>query len=118
MAVTSGTVTLSDHLTLSGLETGQAAAIGQRRTLTGRSVLQVQPTPGGRTLMLEGTHHWTYDQVAAVQALAASGAPVSLVHHRGTFSVVIASIEVEPSIDYANPSGSDWLSGSVTLLEV
>ena len=68
--------------------------------------------------MLEGTHHWTYDQVAAIQALAASGAPVSLVHHRGTFSVVIASIEVEPSIDYANPSGSDWLSGSITLIEV
>ena len=118
MAVTLGAVTLSDHLTLDGLETSPDVAVNQRRTLTGRSVLQLLATPGGRTLTLEGTHHWTYAQIAAIKALAALGAPVALVHHRGTFSVVIVAVEVEPSIEYANPSGSDWLSGTVTLIEV
>ena len=118
MAVTLGTVTLSDHLTLTGLETSPDVAVNQRRTLTGRSVLQLLPTPGGRTLVLEGTHHWTYAQIAAIKALAALGAPVALIHHRGTFTVVIVAVEVEPSIEYANPSGSDWLSGTVTLIEV
>ena len=118
MAVTLGTVTLSDHLTLSGLETSPDVAVNQRRTLTGASVLQLLPTPGGRTLVLEGRHHWTYAQIAAIKALAALGAPVALVHHRGTFTVVIVAVEVTPSIDYANPSGSDWLSGSITLIEV
>ena len=118
MTVSLGAITLSDSLVLHGLENSVDAAVSQRRTLTGRSVIQVQPTPGGRTLQLEGQHHWTYDQVEAIKALAAAGSPVNLVHHRGTFTVVISAIEVEPSLDYSNPSGSDWLSGTVTLIEV
>lgn len=117
MPVTLGTITLSDSLILTGLDTAPVR-VNQRRTLAGRSVTQAAPMPGGRTLTLSGENHWTYDQAAAIRTLAASGQPVSMVHHRGTFQVLIIGIELEPSINYANPSGSDWLSGSVTLLEI
>ena len=117
MTVTIGAITLSDHLTLDGIDIAPVR-ITQRRTIAGRPITQSAPAPGGRTLVLAGEHHWTYDQAAALRALAALAAPVLLIHHRGAFNVLIQAIELEPSITYANPSGSDWLSGSVTLLEV
>lgn len=117
MTVTLGAITLSDHLTLDGLDIAPMR-VTQRRTIAGRSITQSAPAPGGRTLVLAGEHHWTYDQAAALRALAALAAPVTLVHHRGAFNVLIQAIGLEPSIAYANPSGSDWLSGAVTLLEV
>ena len=44
---------------------------------------------------------------------------VTLVHHRGTFLVVIADTsELVPSIEYANPTAADWYSGSVSMIEV
>lgn len=117
MTVTLGGLTLSDHLTLDGIDVAPVRA-SQRRTLAGRPITQSAPAPGGRTLVLSGEHHWTYAQAAALRTLAALAAPVALVHHRGAFTVLITAIELEPSIAYANPGDSDWLSGSVTLLEV
>ena len=117
MTVSLGGITLSDDLILDGLDVAQVR-VNQRRTLAGRPITQTAPAPGGRTLTLSGEHHWTYDQAAAIRALSALAAPVALVHHRGSSTVMIIGIELEASVPYANPSGSDWLSGSVTLLEV
>ena len=117
MPVSIGAITLSDHLTLAGIDIAPVR-ITQRRTIAGRPITQSAPAPGGRVLTLSGEHHWTYDQAAALRALAALAAPVTLIHHRGAFTVLITAIKLEPSIAYANPGGSDWLSGAVTLLEV
>lgn len=117
MAVSIGAVALSDHLALDGIDIAPVR-ITQRRTIAGRPITQAAPAPGGRVLTLSGEHHWTYDQAAALRALAALAAPVTLIHHRGAFTVLVQAIELEPSIAYANPGGGDWLSGTVTLLEV
>lgn len=117
MPMALGAITLDENLILDGLETAPVR-VNQRRTLAGRPITQAAPAPGGRTLILSGEHYWTYDQATAIRALSGLGQPVTLSHHRGSFQVLIVSIELEPSITYANPSGSDWLSGSVTLLEV
>lgn len=117
MPVTLGALTLSEDLVLDGLDAAPVR-VNQRRTLAGRSVTQSAPMPGGRTLTLSGEHHWTYDLAAAIRALSGIGQPVTLNHHRATLQVLIVGIELEPFFTHANPSGSEWLSGSITLLEV
>lgn len=115
--VSLGPVILSDELILTGLESSVPVIVSSRRTITGRHIVRTDPAPGGRKLSLDGTHHFTYAQRDAVVALAALGQPVTLVHHRGTFVVRIIGLQLEPSIKYRDPIGTDWLSGSILLLE-
>jgi hypothetical protein len=117
MTVTLGGVTLSDELTLT---IGQLpAGISQRRLIGGASVVQADGSSGGRTLTLAGEHHWTLAQVEQLRSLQAAGQELTLVHHRGTFQVVIADTsELSPSIEYANPTAADWYSGSISMIEV
>lgn len=117
MTVSLGGITLSDHLALT---IGQLpAGISQRRLIGGASVVQADGSSGGRSLTLSGEHHWTLAQVESLQLLQASGQAVTLVHHRGTFQVVISDTsELSPSIEYANPTAADWYSGSISMIEV
>ncbi len=115
---TLGSVALSDHLTLSGLETAPDVVVNQRRTITGEPVVQVAPIAGGRTLTLSGENHFTLAQIQAVKVLAAAGSAVTMIHHRGTFSVLITGTPVVPTIDYADPGADDWYSGDITMLEM
>jgi hypothetical protein len=62
--------------------------------------------------------HFILSQIEAVQALCALRQPITLVHHRGTFTVMISKIEVDQSIRYADPDGNTWYSGTITLIEV
>jgi len=116
--ITLGAIPLSDHLTLTGLETSAPVATQQRRTLTGRSVVAAAGNDGGRTLALSGDNHFTLAQIEAVRALAVQAAPVALVHHRGSFSVLITAIEAEPAFDHANPAVDDWYSATIPMIEV
>lgn len=117
MTVTLGGITLSDDLVLT---IGPLApGFSQRRLIGGASVVQADPASGGRPLALAGEHHWTLAQVTALRDLQAAGQALTLVHHRGTFSVLILDTsELAPSIDYANPTAADWYSGSISLIEV
>lgn len=116
--VSLGPIILSDELLLDGLDSSVPVVVDDKRTLGGRQVTRVDPAPGGRSLSLEGTNHFTYDQKDAVQALAALRQPITLTHYRGTFTVLIVGIKLEPSRKFRNPLGTDRLSGSILLLEV
>lgn len=117
MTVSLGGIALSDHLTLT--IGPQAPAITQQRLIGGSLCIQIDPTLGGRELILAGDNHWTLDQVEAIRALEAAGSPVTLIHHRGTFAVLIADTTgLTPTIDYADPTAADWYSGAITLIEV
>jgi hypothetical protein len=120
MTVTLGALTLSDDLVLSGLETAPDLVVNQKRTLSGRSILQTAPISGGRTLTMSGERHYTLAQVQAVKALAALGQPVTLVHHRGTFQVLITATALDPDDAgrHSNPTSAEWYSGDITLIEV
>lgn len=119
MTVTLGSITLSDHLFLDGLENAPAIALQAKRTIGGRMIATVgSPLAGGRTLILQSENHLTLAQVTAIKALQASGAAVTLTHHRGIFSVRVAAVNVSPDDNYANPDASVWYSGEITLLEV
>lgn len=112
-----GSLTLSDHLILD--IKGAGVGYSQTRLIGGASVVQADGAQGGRTLTLTGEHHFTLDQVTALQAMQSAGLTVTLVHHRGTFTVLITdTTALEPSIPYANPQTSDWYSGTITMIEV
>jgi hypothetical protein len=120
MATLLGAVSLSDHLVLSGLETAPDLVVSQKRTLAGRSILQSAPISGGRTITLSGERHYTLADVQAVKALATLGQPVALVHHRGTFQVLITAtaLEADDASLHSNPTSAEWYSGDITLIEV
>ena len=114
--MTLGGVTLSDHLVLDGLETAPLIAHSQRRTLTGESVVQSAPMSGGRALSLRSENHLTLEQINQVRALA--GQAVTMVHDRGTFTVLVVGIDVEAAFDHADPKTDDWYSGTINMIEV
>ena len=117
MTVSLGDLALADDLTLTISSAG--VAYSQRRLLGGGSVVQAEANSGGRTMTLAGEHHWTLAQVETLRSLEAQGQPLTLVHHRGTYTVlIIDTAELTPSIDYANPQATDWYSGAITMIEV
>lgn len=117
MTVSLGGLALSDHLML---DIGPAAAaVNQRRLIGGAPCVQTDPSTGGRVLTLQGEHHFTLAQIESIRAMQAQGLPVDLVHHRGTFRVVITDTsDLAPSFALADPSPDDWYSGTITLIEV
>jgi hypothetical protein len=119
MTVTLGGISLSNSLILGGLEKAPGVAYSARRTLGGRMVVQVGATlSSGRELSLSAENHFTLAQVGAIKALESAGLPVTLVHHRGTFNVLVVGVDVEPAIPYSDPDTADWYSGAINLLEV
>jgi len=116
-ATTLGGIALSPDLVLSGIEAANSWIYQPRRTLAGVSVVQAAPVVGGRSLTLVSEHHLDLAEVTAIKAVAALGQPVTLVHHRGTFTVYIVGVDVDPAVDHSDPDGSEWQSGSITLLE-
>ena len=119
MTVTLGGLTLSDNLVLDGLENSPAIAMSARRTLGGRMISTFGPSlTGGRSLSLQSENHLTLAQIISLKTFEASGAALTLSHPRGTFTVSITGIEVEPDSMVVNPDGSIWYSGVINLIEV
>jgi hypothetical protein len=120
MAVTLGGVTLSDHLVIQGIETAPARAFGGQRLMGGAMHTDVGPAlTGGRVLSLQSEFHLTQTDVDAIKELEAAGNAVSLVHPRGTFTVYITGVDVEPDEWLVDPDDADilWYSGIINLLE-
>ena len=117
MTVSIGGVTLSENLYL---DIGPAGvAYSQRRLIGGASVVQVDGNTGGRTFTLEGVNCWTMAQAETIMAMQAAATGVELVHHRGTFQVFITDTsDLQPTRKYKNPIGTDWYTGSITMIEV
>jgi len=113
-----GSLTLSDHLVLNGLESAAPIAWTARRTLGGRQVVQSMPLSGGRLLTLIGENHFSLSDISDIQALAALNQPVTLTHDRGTFTVLIAAVDPEPAVLLADPESTAWYSASISLQEV
>ena len=115
-----GPVTLSPHLLLSGLESRAMVAYSVLQTIGGKGYVMGDSVDQatGQELSLQGTNHFTLDQIRALQALA--GQQVLLTHHRGTFQVLITATPDEPAVAHADPEGADWYSGTIdmVLLEI
>ena len=117
MTVTLGGLSLSDELTL---DIGQPeVGYSSRRLIGGANVVQVDGASGGRTMILEGKNHWTFGQAEQIRALQGTGQTLTLVHHLGTFQVVIIDTsELVPTRRFKNPVADTLYTGSITLIEV
>ncbi|MBU1418330.1 MAG: hypothetical protein KKI15_07575 [Proteobacteria bacterium] len=126
MTVQIGNIVLDDNLRLHGIETAKDIAVEQIGVLDGSSVFQTMPISGGRSLSLVATKEGNTlkgkilrSQLMAIKSLAAGGQPVTLVHHLGTFSVLIISTEdVIPVFDKADPQADAPYTGTITMIEV
>ena len=113
-----GSVTLSGHLILDGLESRKMVAPTVTHTIGCLAVVEYDPIDQavGVPIALVGENHFDLSQIQAVQALV--GQEVTLVHHRGTFQVLVLSVPNEPTFNHADPQPDDWYSGRIELLTV
>lgn len=117
MTVILGGISLSDELVLEPAP--PEIGLSSRRLIGGTNVVQVDGVEGGRKMTLEGKNHWTYGQAEQVRALQAAAQPITLIHHLGTFRVIIAdTADLVPTRKFKNPVSSTLYTGSITLLEV
>lgn len=118
MTVTLGGITLSDELVLHGLESRRMSEVAVTYLLGGKAVVQADPLDqvSGVPLSLAGEYHFTLAEIKAVQGLV--GQEVELVHHRGTFSVVVVGVPDEPADPVSNPTDAEWYSGEISMITV
>lgn len=126
MTVQVGNIVLDDSLQLYGIETAKDIAVEQIGVMDGSSVFQTMQISGGRSLSLVASMEgdasvgfFLRSQLMDIKQLSASGMPVALTHHLGTFSVLILSTEdVIPVIVYADSGEDDRFVGSIQMIEV
>lgn len=120
-----GGLALSDDLTLSGTINQPRVATSTRITLGGVTIVTAMPQTAGRLLVL-ATHRGssglagtvTMAQATQLAAWRDAAAEVELIHHLGTFRVVILSLELEPITGVADPGVSSLMAGAITMIEV
>lgn len=122
-----GPVALDDNLRLYGVQAQATVAMSVRPTF-GAPVTQRCARSGGDTLTLVASVSgnqvrgvFTLTQVEAIATLRDLGEPVSLVHHLGTFTVMIpptALDGLEQVMDYANPGADEWYTGTIPLITI
>ena len=125
MTVSIGGITLSDDLRLRGIKNQSLALMSVRRTMGGRVVIQTLRMEAGRPLVLEAFRdgnatygYFTGSQIDQICALRDASTEVTLVHHLGTFQVIVTAVDVEDIKGVADPASTDEYSGTITLIEV
>lgn len=118
MTITLGGITLSDHLILTGDITAQRVVANKRRTIGGEAHITTATVSSGDDLILSGENHFTRAQIVSIKELEAARTAVSLVHHTGTYIVLVTGTNVEQTFNYADPVSTDWYSGDITMIRV
>lgn len=124
MTVSIAGTALNENLTLTGPGNEPRALVSARQTL-GRVVVQRHPVAGGQQLILSALRidggllgEFTIAQWDLLAALRDAGQPVQLIHHRGSFRVIILAVDLSPASGVVDPDATARLIGSITMLEV
>lgn len=126
MTVSLGGITLSDSLTMPDIKSRRKIASSVQQTLGGRAVVQTMPIESGEVLTLAATSrngsavggYFTTAQVASIEALELAGAAVTLVHHLGTWQVIILSKDLTGIDNFVTHNGDDLYVGTITMVEI
>ncbi len=116
-----GNVVLSDHLLLPGIKNISTRATSTRYTMSpggSRAVVQSFAMPTGQSITLvdDGNYGlFTGAQVDAINAYKASGAIVPLIHHQGSWQVIVTEVAVEQADGLADPMDTDTYFGTITM---
>lgn len=126
MTVSLGGIVLDDNLRLNGDISGSQIAMSIRRTF-GAPVIQKVTVSAGKKLVLMATMSgesidgsYTRLQLEQLAVHRDTGFPISLIHHLGSFNVIIPPDGIQEEImqDYANPGPDDLYTGTVTMITV
>lgn len=116
MTISLGGLVLNDNLLLRGLRSAPVA-VDIQRSDEGVSQILIAPLEGGRALGLEG--YFSAAQVDQIEAMSKGLLPVTLIHPRGTFQVLITDLsELANWVDYVEPDPDDYETGTIQLIEV
>lgn len=126
MTVKLGNIVLDEDLRLDGLESAVDISVSQSVAFDGTVDILTMPAPVKRQLSLVASAGsggpvgiFTLAQLQSIKAVAAVGMPVTLIHHRGTFSVLIIAVsDPEYVFDHANPTLGDWYTATINMIEV
>lgn len=125
MTVSLGGVVLSDDLTLTGPINQSQIIASFKRTVAGRIIRRVDPRPGGREMVLSTPQRgggyrgvFTGSQAEQLAALRDAGDIVPLVHHRGSFAVLITVVDLTPIDGSADPGPTTYFVGQIITIEV
>jgi hypothetical protein len=125
MTVSLGGITLSDDLRLTGTKNQPRIAGNVRITLGGRAVAQGTPIASGRQLVLEAVRdgdailgYFTGTQVDQICTLRDNMTTAALVHHLGTFQVIVTAVDVDDLKGVADPAAAAEYFGTITMIEV
>ena len=121
-----GNIELDDNLRLYGLEESPDLLVSQVISFDDTSTLQTMPAGNGRALSLvatrEGVNYagvFTLGQIKAIKSIAKARMATVLVHHRGTFNVLITGVsDVAIDGDLANPPDDEWCAATINMIEV
>ena len=126
MAVSLGSILLSDNLRIGGVH-NQSALAGSARATFGGITVQTMAMPVGKQLQLVATISgnslygaFEHQQLIQVAAIRDAGAPVLLSHPLFTGMVWLPpdAISVEQVFDHVNPQNDAWYTGSITMITV
>lgn len=125
MTVSLGGIVLDDDLRLVG-DLGPQIAMSVRRTF-GAPVAQRCQVTAGKVLVLSADMdgndiygEFTRTQYQQIAALRDGGNPIDLVHHNGTYQVIIPSdgINLTSIDDHSDPGPDESYTGTITMITV
>lgn len=126
MTVQLGNIILDNNLRLYGLEEAEDISVAQYVAFDGSVDVLLAPAQNRRSLRLVGNRdgstvrgRYRLQDLEAIKSLARSGQAQELIHNRGVFSVLILSV-TEPLaiIDKTDPTGDDWYTATINMIEV
>ncbi len=123
MTITLGGITLSDNMYLSGLESAPRAAVSQKRTILGTSILTVSPLIGGRRFTIGSDSKgatrgiWCYHTIEAIKELENQGVAVVLDYRGDIYEVVIVGTSFRPMILHEPEGPNKKFIGTISVIE-
>lgn len=126
MTIKIGNIELDDNLSLSGIEESEDIVIQSTTAFDGTVDTLTMPGADKRPLQLSATlsgdtllGSFTLGQITALKSVARASAPVVLIHHRGTYNVVLTGVvDVVAVHDVVDPSDTDLYAATINMLEV
>lgn len=123
-----GNLNFDDDVALHGLESSKDIATATTTSMGGVTTTLTAPVVGGRSLSLVAIQsgdeifgHFTLAQIEAIKSIAAAGVAVTLVHHRGTFNVLVLAVTDVQGVTtdiVVNPTPDHWYQATIQLIEV
>ncbi len=126
MTIQLGNIILDDDLRLYGLEEAEDIQVSEMTSFDGTSDFLTMPRGTSRPLSLVASLDgedlngaFLVSQINAIKSIIQAGQPTTLIHPRGTFSVLVRRIEGFVNVDdLVDVADDDWCVATIIMSEV